>query len=45
MAVKVLQGEDISKMKIEYAANPIKEYNAELCAMLGITVPSDYTAI
>lgn len=45
MAVKVLQGADISTMKIEYAANPIKEYNAELCAMLGITVPSDYTAI
>ena len=45
MAVKVLQGADVSTMKIEYAANPIKEYNAELCALLGITVPADYTAI
>ena len=45
MAVKVLQGADVSTMKIEYAANPIKEYNAELCELLGITIPSDYTAI
>ncbi len=45
MAVQVLQGADVSKMPIEYAANPIKKYNAELCQVLGITVPSDYTAI
>lgn len=45
MAVRVLQGADVSTMKIEYAANPIKEYNAELCALLGISVPADYTAI
>ena len=46
MAVDVLKnGADISKMAIQYAANPIKEYNAELCAILGITIPSDYTAI
>ena len=46
MAVDVLKnGADISKMAIQYAANPIKEYNAELCAILGVNVPSDYTAI
>lgn len=45
MAVQVLQGADVSKMPIEYAANPIKKYNAELCTVLGITVPADYTAI
>ena len=46
MAVEILKnGADVSKMKIEYAANPIKEYNAELCDLLGITIPSDYTAI
>ncbi len=46
MAVEILKnGADVSKMAIQYAANPIKEYNAELCAILGIEVPSDYTAI
>ncbi len=46
MAVEILKnGADVSSMKIEYAANPIKEYNAELCSILGITIPSDYTAI
>ncbi len=46
MAVEVLvNGADVSTMAIQYAANPIKEYNAELCAILGITVPADYTAI
>ena len=45
MAVQVLTGSDVSKMPIEYAANPIKKYNAELCQALGISIPSDYTAI
>ncbi|MBQ6488550.1 MAG: ABC transporter substrate-binding protein [Solobacterium sp.] len=45
MAVRVLKGEDISAMPIEYYQNPVKKYNAELCKELGITVPSDYTAI
>ena len=45
MAVQVLTGSDVSKMPIEYAANPIKKYNAELCQVLGISIPSDYTAI
>ena len=46
MAVQVLTGaSDVAKMPIEYAANPIKKYNAELCQTLGISIPSDYTAI
>mgnify|MGYP000820496838 CR=1 FL=1 len=46
MAVKILKGEaDISTMPIEYYQNPVKKYNADICEQLGITVPSDYTAI
>lgn len=46
MAAKILTGEsDISEMPIEYYQNPVKKYNEELCTALGITVPSDYTAI
>jgi len=46
MAVKILKGEaDVSEMAIEYDANPVKKYNAEKCEALGITVPSDYTAM
>lgn len=42
MGVKVLQGEDISTMAIEYAPNFTKEYMADRCEKLGITVPEDY---
>ena len=45
MGVKVLQGEDISAMAIEYAPNFTKEYVADRCEKLGITVPDDYQAI
>ena len=46
MAVKILaDGEDISTMPIEYAPKFTKEYNAEICEELGITVPDDYVAI
>lgn len=46
MAIKILKGEaDISTMPIEYYTNPVKEYNADICKALNITVPSDYTAI
>ncbi|MGN0346652.1 MAG: ABC transporter substrate-binding protein [Lachnospiraceae bacterium] len=45
MAVRVLQGEDISTMPIEYAPQFTKEYNATICEELGITVPEGYTAI
>ena len=46
MAAKILKGEsNISEMPIEYYQSPVKMFNAEICDQLGITVPSDYTAI
>ena len=46
MAAKILlEGADVSAMPIQYAPQFTKEYNAELCAALGITVPEGYVAI
>ena len=46
MAVKILKGEaDISEMAIGYDDNPVKMYNPEICAELGITPPADYQAM
>ena len=45
MAVRVLNGEDISTMAVEYAPNFTKEYVAERAEKLNITVPEDYVAI
>lgn len=45
MAAEILLGSDVSVMPIEYAPTVTKKYNAELCAILGVNVPSDYTAI
>ena len=46
MAYDVLvNGADISTMDVQYAENVTKEYNADICSELGITVPDDYTAI
>ncbi len=46
MAVKILKGEaKIEEMPIEYAPNFEKEYNAEICEELGITIPDGYEAI
>lgn len=45
MAVKVLNGADISKMDIEFAETSTKKYNAELCELLGVTAPADYQKI
>lgn len=46
MAVKVLKGEaDISEMKIEYFANPVKLYSKEVADKFGVTVPSDFKEI
>lgn len=45
-AVKILtSGEDPASMEIEYASDFTKEYNADICQQLGITVPDDYVAI
>ena len=46
MAYDILvNGKYISTMDIEYAPNVTKEYNADICSDLGITVPDDYVAI
>ncbi|HMM06106.1 MAG TPA: ABC transporter substrate-binding protein [Clostridiales bacterium] len=46
MAYEVLvQGADISAMEVQYAPNVTKQYNAEICETLGITVPDGYTAL
>ena len=46
MAYEVLvNGADVATMDIAFAPNVTKEYNAELCALLGVTVPDDYVAI
>ena len=46
MAYEILvNGADVSQMPIEYAPEFVKEYNADLCEALGITVPEDYVAI
>ena len=45
MAARVLKGEDISAMPIEYAPQFTKKYNADICAELGVTIPEDYVVI
>lgn len=45
MAARILNGEDISTMPIEYAPNFTKKYNVANCEALGITIPDGYEAI
>ena len=46
MAYEILaNGADIAPMNVRFAPNVTKEYNAELCELLGVTVPADYTPI
>ena len=46
MAAKILtEGADVSAMPVEFAPNFTKKYNAELCSIMGITIPEDYVAI
>ena len=45
MAIKVLNGADISTMPIEYYAEPIKMYDKDLAEKFGVNVPSDYVVI
>lgn len=46
MAYDILtKGTDISAMEVQYAPNVTKQYNAEICKTLGITVPDGYTAL
>ena len=46
MAYEILvEGADVSTMDVRYAPQFTKEYNVELCELLGVTVPEDYVAI
>ena len=46
MAYEILvNGADVSTMPIQYAPTFTKKYNAELCEIMGITIPEDYVAI
>ena len=46
MAYEVLvNGADAATMEVRFAPNVTKEYNAELCALLGVAIPEDYVAI
>lgn len=41
MAVKILQGADVSTMPVEFAPQVTKKYNAAMVEKLGIEIPSD----
>lgn len=46
MAYEILvNGADVSTMEVEFAPQFTKEYNADLCEALNISVPEDYVAI
>ena len=46
MAAEILtEGADISTMEVRFAPAFTKEYNADICEALNITVPDDYVAI
>ena len=45
MAIKVLEGEDISKMPIEYYKNPTKMFIKQTSDRLKIEIPSEYEEI
>ena len=46
MAYEVLvNGADVSTMNVQFAPNVTKEYNAEMCELLGVQIPEGYNAI
>ena len=46
MAYEVLvNGADVATMDVRFAPNVVKEYNAEMCELLGVEVPEGYVAI
>ena len=46
MAYEILvNGKDITEMKVEYAAATTKQYNKEIAEELKITIPDGYVAI
>jgi putative ABC transport system substrate-binding protein len=40
-----VNGADVATLNVAFAPNVTKEYNTELCELLGVTVPEDYMAI
>lgn len=46
MAYEILaEGADVSTMDVRFAPNFTKKYNAEMCELLGVTIPEGYVAI
>jgi putative ABC transport system substrate-binding protein len=46
MAYEVLvNGADVATLNVAFTPYVTKEYNTELCELLGVTVPEDYMAI
>ena len=46
MALEILlDGADVSKMRIAYDENPVKKFNKTICDRLGITPPAGYVQI
>ena len=44
MAARVLNGEEVSSMPVEYQTDLVKEYNPSIAGELGVTIPDDYEA-
>lgn len=46
MAAAILKGEKkIEEMPIQYFEEPVKKFNPEICELLGVEVPEDFTAV
>ena len=45
MAIKILKGEDVTKMPIEYYPEPVKMIDTEKAKLFGVEVPSDFVAL
>ncbi len=45
MAIRILNGEDISTMPVEYCNNPVKMYSKEMAELYNVTIPEDYIMI
>ncbi len=46
MAYEVLvNGADVATMDVRFAPSVTREYNAEMCTLLGVQIPGDYVAI
>ena len=45
MAIRVLKGEDVSKMAIEYYPNPEKLIDFDKAEKFGVSIPNDYASL